>query len=140
MGAVAEVDPDQEAALRRLRAAFGLVEILRIIDHEQDQHEALEDPRPNTLAATLGRPEVGTEEAPMGDARPARGAGVLLSDEEAMQIIAVLLTCWRATTCAMRSAPPGLPAPALLSPALGTWPASTDGSLTGVAWPTSESL
>jgi hypothetical protein len=31
---MAEVDPDQEAALRRLRAAFGFVEILRIIDHD----------------------------------------------------------------------------------------------------------
>jgi hypothetical protein len=30
-----EVDPDQEAALRRLRAAFGFVEILKIIDHHQ---------------------------------------------------------------------------------------------------------
>jgi hypothetical protein len=36
---MAEVDPDQEAALRRLRAAFGFVEVLRIIDHEQDQHQ-----------------------------------------------------------------------------------------------------
>jgi hypothetical protein len=34
---MAEVDPDQEAALRRLRAAFGFVEVLRIIDHEADQ-------------------------------------------------------------------------------------------------------
>jgi hypothetical protein len=31
---MAEVDPDQEAALRRLRAAFGFVEVLRIIDHD----------------------------------------------------------------------------------------------------------
>jgi hypothetical protein len=34
---MAEVDPDQEAALRRLRAAFGFVEVLRIVDHKQDQ-------------------------------------------------------------------------------------------------------
>jgi hypothetical protein len=31
---MAEVDPDQDAALRRLRAAFGFVEVLRIIDHQ----------------------------------------------------------------------------------------------------------
>jgi hypothetical protein len=31
---MAELDPDQEAALRRLRAAFGFVEVLRIIDHQ----------------------------------------------------------------------------------------------------------
>jgi hypothetical protein len=31
---MAEVDPDQDAALRRLRAAFGFVVILEIIDHE----------------------------------------------------------------------------------------------------------
>jgi hypothetical protein len=39
---MAEVDPDQEAALRRLRAAFGFVEVLRIVDHtdDQDQDEA----------------------------------------------------------------------------------------------------
>jgi hypothetical protein len=45
---MAEVDPDQDAALRRLRAAFGFVEVLRIIEHEpakdaagdQDDEEA----------------------------------------------------------------------------------------------------
>jgi hypothetical protein len=36
---MAEVDPEQEAALRRLRAAFGFVEVLRIIDHDQDQDQ-----------------------------------------------------------------------------------------------------
>jgi hypothetical protein len=36
---MAEVDPDQEAALRRLRAAFGFIEVLRIVDHEQDQDD-----------------------------------------------------------------------------------------------------
>ena len=36
---MAEVDPDQEAALRRLRAAFGFVEILRIVDHNDDQDQ-----------------------------------------------------------------------------------------------------
>jgi hypothetical protein len=34
---MAEVDPDQDAALRRLRTAFGFVEILQIIDHDQVQ-------------------------------------------------------------------------------------------------------
>jgi hypothetical protein len=36
---MAELDPEQEAALRRLRAAFGFIEILRIVDHEQDQDQ-----------------------------------------------------------------------------------------------------
>jgi hypothetical protein len=36
---MAEVDPDQAAALRRLRAAFGFVEILRIVDHDQGQNQ-----------------------------------------------------------------------------------------------------
>jgi hypothetical protein len=44
---MAEVDPDQEAALRRLRAAFGFIEILEVVDHEadqdQDDNEAVED-------------------------------------------------------------------------------------------------
>jgi hypothetical protein len=31
---MAEVDPDQDAALRRLRAAFGFVVILEIIEHK----------------------------------------------------------------------------------------------------------
>jgi hypothetical protein len=35
--AMAELDADQDPALRRLRAAFGFVEVLRIVDHEQDQ-------------------------------------------------------------------------------------------------------
>jgi hypothetical protein len=34
---MAEVDPHQDAALRRLRAAFGFVKILRILDHEVGQ-------------------------------------------------------------------------------------------------------
>lgn len=36
---MAELDPEQKAALRRLRAAFGFIEILRIVDHEQDQDQ-----------------------------------------------------------------------------------------------------
>jgi hypothetical protein len=34
---MAELDPDQEAALRRLRGAFGFVEIVAVVDHEADQ-------------------------------------------------------------------------------------------------------
>jgi hypothetical protein len=39
---MAELDPDQLAALRRLRIAFGFVELLRVVDHEaaQDQGDA----------------------------------------------------------------------------------------------------
>jgi hypothetical protein len=44
---MAEVDPTKVAALRRLRAAFGFVEVLRIVDHHdgQDHHddEPIED-------------------------------------------------------------------------------------------------
>ena len=36
---MAELDPDQAAALRRLRAAFGFVEVLAVVDHQADQHE-----------------------------------------------------------------------------------------------------
>jgi hypothetical protein len=36
---MAELDPDQEAALRRLRAAFGFVRVLRIIDHNDGQDQ-----------------------------------------------------------------------------------------------------
>jgi hypothetical protein len=43
---MAEVDPDQEAALRRLRPAFGFVEVLRIVDQtdgqDQDDGEPLD--------------------------------------------------------------------------------------------------
>jgi hypothetical protein len=42
-----EVDPDQAAALRRLRAVFGFVEVLSVVDHEadedEDDDEAVED-------------------------------------------------------------------------------------------------
>jgi predicted outer membrane lipoprotein len=40
---VAELDPDQEAALRRLRAAFGFVEVLWILDHHDDQDHDRDD-------------------------------------------------------------------------------------------------
>jgi hypothetical protein len=36
---MAELDPDQKAALRRLRAAFGFVEVLRIIGHHDGQDQ-----------------------------------------------------------------------------------------------------
>jgi hypothetical protein len=44
---MAELDPDQQAALRRLGAAFGFVEVLQIIDHndgqDQDDGEPIEE-------------------------------------------------------------------------------------------------
>jgi hypothetical protein len=39
-----EVDPDQEAALRRLRAAFGFVEVLRVVDHDDGQDQDDDEP------------------------------------------------------------------------------------------------
>jgi hypothetical protein len=41
---MAEVDPDQEAALRRLRAAFGFVEVLRVVDHHDGQDQDDDQP------------------------------------------------------------------------------------------------
>jgi hypothetical protein len=57
---VAEVDDDQLAALRRLRAAFGFVEIVEVIDHDSDddptappgepiEGKSMADPRRMTL-------------------------------------------------------------------------------------------
>ena len=43
---MAELDPDQEAALRRLRAAFGFVMVLRTVDHEQDQDQDQDQDEP----------------------------------------------------------------------------------------------
>jgi hypothetical protein len=40
---MAEVDPDQEAALRRLRAAFGFVKVLLVVDHHDDQDDDQDD-------------------------------------------------------------------------------------------------
>jgi hypothetical protein len=36
--------PDQATALRRLRAAFGFVQVLRIVDHEADQDQDDNEP------------------------------------------------------------------------------------------------
>jgi hypothetical protein len=36
MGRVVEVDPDQRAALQRLRAAFGHVLVLEVVEHDQE--------------------------------------------------------------------------------------------------------
>jgi hypothetical protein len=36
MGHVPQVDPELEAALRCLRAAFGPIEVLEVIDHRAD--------------------------------------------------------------------------------------------------------
>jgi hypothetical protein len=41
---MARLDPDQEAALRRLRAAFGFVEILEVVDHHDDQDHHDDEP------------------------------------------------------------------------------------------------
>jgi hypothetical protein len=40
MGRVPQVDPDQLAALRRLRAAFGPIEILEVIDRSGNEDQA----------------------------------------------------------------------------------------------------
>jgi hypothetical protein len=37
---MAEIDPGQEAAQRRLRAAFCFVEVLRFVDHDEGQDQA----------------------------------------------------------------------------------------------------
>ena len=41
---MAEVDPEQEAALPRLRAAFGFVQMLRIVDHHDEQDRGKDEP------------------------------------------------------------------------------------------------
>jgi hypothetical protein len=43
---MAELDPDQQAALRRLRAAFGFVEVLRVVDHDHAQDQDQDDDQP----------------------------------------------------------------------------------------------
>jgi hypothetical protein len=52
---MAELDPNQEAALRRLRAAFGLVEVLRIVDHHDDQDQDDEPPEEGEQAPLAER-------------------------------------------------------------------------------------
>ena len=56
---MAEVDPDQEAALRRLRAAVGFVEVLWIVghhdDHDQDD-QPIEEGGPPAPADRQGQP------------------------------------------------------------------------------------
>jgi hypothetical protein len=54
---MAEVDPDQAAALRRLRAAFGFVEVLRIVDHDVGRDQDKDD----------GEPIEGDDQAPPAD-------------------------------------------------------------------------
>jgi hypothetical protein len=43
---VPQVDPELDAALRRLRAAFGFVEVLEVIDHRGDQDQPGDDQAP----------------------------------------------------------------------------------------------
>ena len=49
---MAEVDPEQEAALRRLRAAFGFVEVLRVVDQKGGQDQDDEAAQNGGQAAT----------------------------------------------------------------------------------------
>jgi hypothetical protein len=41
---MAELDPDQETALRRLRAAFGFVEVLKVINHNDGRTRTTTSP------------------------------------------------------------------------------------------------
>ena len=51
--------PDQEAALRRLRAAFGFVEALEVVDHDEDNSGAVEeDGATGPLAESAGSCQV----------------------------------------------------------------------------------
>ena len=52
-GRVAEVDDDQLAALRRLRAAFGFVEVIDVIGH--DPAAAADEPMQEARVADPGR-------------------------------------------------------------------------------------
>jgi hypothetical protein len=53
---VGQVDPDQDAALRRLRATFGDVQVLAVVDQEL-QTAPPEQPALFTVAAVTGRAE-----------------------------------------------------------------------------------
>jgi hypothetical protein len=52
---VAHVHPDQEAALRRLRAAFGFIEVLEIIDHQPSEDPEAARSRGTTRTRTWRR-------------------------------------------------------------------------------------
>ena len=59
MGHVPQADSELEAALRRLRAAFGLVEVLEVIDHRADQ-----DPAKPPVTASPPPPETPDTDQP----------------------------------------------------------------------------
>jgi hypothetical protein len=61
---MAEVDDDQLAALRRLRAAFGFIEVVEVISH---------DPEDDLAAARMSQSR--GQGWPTRDGCPRRGAG-----------------------------------------------------------------
>jgi hypothetical protein len=75
---MAEVDPDQEAALRRLRAAFGLIQVLRIVDMTRGQEQDQDRTAMSFLRKTSNdRRRIGSVSAPVarGGGTPPVGAG-----------------------------------------------------------------
>ena len=59
MGRMAQLDPDQLAALRRLRAAFGVVEVLEVREHEPDR-----DPAPDQVPRQVNNDQPPEPEPP----------------------------------------------------------------------------
>jgi hypothetical protein len=59
MGRVPQVDPDQLAALRRLRAAFGFVEVLEVVEHQPGR-----DPAPDQALGLVDDDDQASEPEP----------------------------------------------------------------------------
>jgi hypothetical protein len=58
MGQVPQVDPELAAVLRRLRAAFGVVEVLEVVDHRADPDQ------PTAAGGTAEQEGGGAEPSP----------------------------------------------------------------------------
>jgi hypothetical protein len=111
MGRVAQVDPDQLAALRRLRAAFGLVEVLEIVEHEPGR-----DPAPDQAPPPVDEDQASEPEPPNGGRSPgAAAAGTAPGSRTSLS------TPHAAGPC-------GAPGPAARTPDTGTAHTSTAGT------------
>jgi hypothetical protein len=67
---VAELDPDQEAALRRPRAAFGFIEVVEVVGHEADPDEDVDEAAEDSIVDSKER---GDKSVVIGDARAPGG-------------------------------------------------------------------
>jgi hypothetical protein len=98
-GRMAEVDDDQLAALRRLRAAFGFVEVVEVISHDPDDDPAAA-PDESMQEARMADPRRMPRRSKSKPTRSLPGRSAIRTGEPPARLSTIsCASCWWCTDC-----------------------------------------